>query len=264
MRRFLRMGAAVATLCCGGGAWGQTDPTPIDPASWVTNDDFPAEALRKDEKGIVKFALSVNPAGRPTGCRIVETSGSALLDQTTCRVMVLRGVFKPATDKHGRPVTGEWEQRVNWQPPSDYLQPLLPFQSISRIVIGPNGNVTDCTSRLAGDPSVQFDVCTRYGDSYPARDVAKGYGPGVLTFTLSQTVDGVSASPTSPTSEIPPNWTVEEQLTIDPSGVVQTCRKISSNDGTTDCPVGNRYMAPESGKPVRIVKTTSTAFQPAK
>jgi len=54
------MGAAVATLCWGGGVTAQTKPVPIDPASWVTNDDYPVDALGKGEKGPVRFVLSVD------------------------------------------------------------------------------------------------------------------------------------------------------------------------------------------------------------
>ncbi len=263
MGRFLRMGAAVATLCCGGGAWGQTAPVPIDPASWVTNDDYPVAALQKGLFGTVEVAFAVDDTGRATACTTVKSSGSAILDSATCAAMMPRARFEPARDANGKAVAGTSPRRVRWQNPADAPQLLIPYASVSRITVGANGQVSNCETRFAGEKGVQFDVCARYGDAYPAGDIVRGYGPGVLTFALSQTIEGASPLPNVPTSDMPPNWTSEERLAIDAAGIVTQCRLVSSSQGTTDCPVGGRYLPPPDGKPVHIVKTTSTAFQPA-
>ena len=263
MRRFLRMGAAVATLCCGGGAFAQTAPVPIDPASWVTNDDYPAKALQKGLFGTVEVAFAVDATGRATGCTVVKSSGSTILDEVTCTAMMPRAKFEPARDASGKVIAGTSPRRVQWQNPVDAPQLLQPYASISRIKIGTDGQVSDCETRFAGNRGVQFDVCARYAGAYPAADIAKGYGPGLLTFGLSQSIEGAPPLPNLPTSDVPPNWTNEDRLTIDTTGIVTDCLMISSSKGTVKCPVGARYTPPPGGKPVRIVKTTSTAFQPA-
>lgn len=117
MRRFLRMGAAVATLCCGGGAWAQTDPQPVDPETWVVPDDYPTDALVLKEQGITRVEMQVGRTGKPTGCRTVESSSSALLDATTCRLMLERSSFRPATNVKGVATAGRWRMSFTWQLP---------------------------------------------------------------------------------------------------------------------------------------------------
>ncbi|WP_082467545.1 MULTISPECIES: energy transducer TonB [unclassified Sphingomonas] len=117
MRRFLRMGAAVATLCWGGGVIAQTPPERVGPATWLTDDDYPAEALRRGEEGVVKFAIDVDRRGRVAGCRILQ-SGGLTLDEATCRGMVTRLRFKPARDADGKAAAGVWQREMRWRLPS--------------------------------------------------------------------------------------------------------------------------------------------------
>lgn len=58
-----------------------------DPASWITPDDYPAEALRRGEQGSVRFRAEIGPNGRVSRCSIVESSGSPSLDGATCRAV---------------------------------------------------------------------------------------------------------------------------------------------------------------------------------
>jgi len=258
------MGAAVATLCWGSGVSAQTKPVPIDPASWVTNDDYPATALRQGLFGTVEVAFAVDATGRATGCTVVKSSGSVILDDATCTAMMPRARFEPARDANGKAIADTSPRRVRWQNPVDAPQLLQPYASVSRIEIGTDGQVSACETRFARERGIQFDVCARYGNAYPAGDIVKGYGPGVLTFSLSQTIDGAPPLADMPISDVPPNWTSEERLTIDAAGIVTECQLVTSSKGSMNCAVGARYTLPEGGKPVRIVKTTSTAFQPAK
>jgi protein TonB len=77
--------------------------------------DYPAAALRAGEQGIVRFRLVIGQDGRVTGCAITESSGSAILDSSTCRLMVRRARFTPARDAEGRPVEGEIESGIAWK-----------------------------------------------------------------------------------------------------------------------------------------------------
>ncbi|RSV31880.1 energy transducer TonB [Sphingomonas sp. ABOLH] len=116
MRRFLRMGAAVATLCWGGGVCAQTPPERIGAATWLTDDDYPEVALRRGEEGVVKFAIDVDRRGRVEGCRILESAGASL-DQATCRGLLTRLRFKPARDADGKAVAGVWQREMRWKLP---------------------------------------------------------------------------------------------------------------------------------------------------
>jgi len=91
-------------------------PTPIgDPASWVSIADYPAAASAAGQEGRTAFALDVDAQGRVTGCRIVESSGSPLLDNTTCSAMIVNARFKAARGEDGRAVAGIWRSAMQWK-----------------------------------------------------------------------------------------------------------------------------------------------------
>lgn len=68
---------------------------------WVTWNDYPAEALRREESGTVWYRAYVSATGLPQRCEVVESSGSASLDAVTCRLVMTRAVFIPAPDGKG-------------------------------------------------------------------------------------------------------------------------------------------------------------------
>jgi protein TonB len=117
----LKLGVAVAAMTMVAGAPPQdrgSEPKPMVPLTrLVTNDDYPAAALRADEQGTVAVELSVSPEGRVTGCRITASSGSAALDSTTCRVLASRGRFEPARDSRGRAIASTYQTHLRWALP---------------------------------------------------------------------------------------------------------------------------------------------------
>lgn len=88
-------------------------------ASYVTDDDYPAAALRAEEQGTTGFRLTVGTNGRVSDCQITASSGSRSLDETTCRLMRSRARFTPATDSSGNPTTDTAAGRIRWQLPAD-------------------------------------------------------------------------------------------------------------------------------------------------
>jgi TonB family protein len=83
----------------------------------VTSGDYPAEAIQNREQGLVAFRLTVGVNGRVTACDILSSSGSALLDASTCRIMRSRGRFRPARDASGNAVADTIESRIDWRIP---------------------------------------------------------------------------------------------------------------------------------------------------
>jgi TonB family protein len=102
------LAAAVATV---------PQATAIDPGSWFSTGDYPAEALSKGTQGDTTFEADIDAQGKPTACRITHSSGSAILDQTTCDIVLKRGRFKPAMSHH-KPVAGRHSQKVSWKLPA--------------------------------------------------------------------------------------------------------------------------------------------------
>lgn len=87
------------------------------PGNWVTEADYPTQAIRLGHAGVVGFALAVSAGGRATGCEITRSSGFADLDALTCSLLLRRGRFAPASDEQGLPAPGRYASAVRWQIP---------------------------------------------------------------------------------------------------------------------------------------------------
>lgn len=78
------------------------EPVPTGEISQIFRpDDYPTEALKRNETGTVAVEAEVRPDGRVTACRITQSSGSALLDTATCTVIATRGRFVERAKQHG-------------------------------------------------------------------------------------------------------------------------------------------------------------------
>lgn len=121
-----RLFARCALLALGIGALGHAAlaqsapdapaPTPIgDPASWFPVDAYPPTAKAAGAEGRTVFSVNVDAKGRVTSCNILQSSGTPLLDSTTCALVVTNGHFNPAVDASGKPVQGVWKSAMRWQ-----------------------------------------------------------------------------------------------------------------------------------------------------
>ena len=97
-------------------------PKKVEPArakanlgSLISNDDYPASALRAEEEGVTGFRLSVGANGRVTNCTVTSSSGSSALDSATCRLLTSRARFTPAKDSSGAAVSDTVSARIVWR-----------------------------------------------------------------------------------------------------------------------------------------------------
>lgn len=88
-------------------------------ATLFSDEDYPIAAVRAHEQGTVQFRISVGADGSPTLCRVIASSGSATLDETTCRLLMERARFEPARDAKGKPVPDTVTARIVWRLPDD-------------------------------------------------------------------------------------------------------------------------------------------------
>ena len=63
--------------------------------SLISEEDYPAAAIRNREEGVTDFRLIVGPNGRVSNCSIVRSSGYVSLDSATCRLHDLAGALHP-------------------------------------------------------------------------------------------------------------------------------------------------------------------------
>ncbi|HVI98781.1 MAG TPA: energy transducer TonB [Sphingomonas sp.] len=80
--------------------------------------DYPREARKAGLTGVVIVTLSVGADGRVTGCAIARSSGTTVLDETTCRLARARFRYTPARAADGRAVTSlaGWKQEWWFDP----------------------------------------------------------------------------------------------------------------------------------------------------
>ncbi len=115
MRLLAPLPASAALVFLAAPAAAQTSPVPAGAlASYMTADDYPIEAMRNGEQGIVAFRLQVGADGTVSACSITQSSGSATLDSTSCRIMTERARFTPARNAQGDPVAGTFDSRIRW------------------------------------------------------------------------------------------------------------------------------------------------------
>jgi protein TonB len=87
------------------------------PGRWVSDADYPANALRKGDQGVTGFEVTVGPDGRVRDCTVTRSSGSAELDAATCAKVSQRARFDPASDERGTVVAGRYANAIRWQIP---------------------------------------------------------------------------------------------------------------------------------------------------
>ena len=83
-------------------------------ASYIQDGDYPPQAMQRGEQGQVGFELDVSPAGRVVHCRVIQSSGSALIDAATCRIMVARARYIPARNADGSAASDTVTGNIRW------------------------------------------------------------------------------------------------------------------------------------------------------
>jgi hypothetical protein len=88
--------------------------------------------------------------GRVKACQIIVTSGSPILDGTTCGLLMQRAAFKPALDANGNPTEGLYSSRINWVIPKYEPTAIKPESMVRSFTIETDGTASDCTEYKNG------------------------------------------------------------------------------------------------------------------
>lgn len=103
-------------------AFAQTSIAPHprnDRSTWVTRGDYPIEEYARGAQGTTAFVVTVGADGKPKSCEIIQSSGSAVLDNKVCTLVTTRAKFSPARDATGRKIEGRYSNRVHWLIPPE-------------------------------------------------------------------------------------------------------------------------------------------------
>lgn len=103
----------------GGQGYGEDDDGGTDLvqiAGAIGNSDYPRHLLGSGVGGRVEFTFTVEPNGRVGRCTVTRSSGVPELDSLTCRLVQQRFVYRPSTDRYGRPIADEVDGVYDWYP----------------------------------------------------------------------------------------------------------------------------------------------------
>ncbi len=194
------------------------------PMAWVTNDDYPAPAMRARQQGVVEFTLDVDADGCATACRIDRSSGYPILDNTTCSLLVRRARFRPAEDDKGRPIPATWSSQFKW-----VLPPVLPiapepWRAHAVVRYSEDGSLVSC--RDSGNvPETHLGRFCDFATRIPPRQLAflrKGRsGPFTVLMEGAARFDGQPAFPVVHPGEVVAKVTIT--FGIDAGGDIVTC-----------------------------------------
>ena len=86
-------------------------------AGEITARDYPRDLREAGIGGRVGVLFTVEPNGRVGRCDVTRSSGVPELDTLTCRLIKQRFVYRPSTDRYGRPIEDEVEGEHDWIAP---------------------------------------------------------------------------------------------------------------------------------------------------
>lgn len=92
-------------------------PSPATPkgrGNVFSDDDFPDASRRAEEQGVTRVSYVVDPTGKVSSCTVTQSSGFPRLDDATCKIIMRRFRFNPAT-RDGQPVSETKNQPVRWR-----------------------------------------------------------------------------------------------------------------------------------------------------
>ncbi len=217
-------------------AKGATALKPLtDPASWVSEDDYPPVAARAGEQGIVAFRLEVDSNGNPTSCGIVDAAASGELQQQTCALLLKRARFRPARDARGRSIAASYTSRVRWKLPEDHPSqaPIAigNWKATATVRQSAEGKVLSCDMQAEGAvPFSRENDC----DSVPSGLLARVGGAGTaqtVTVRLAMTFDGAP----EPFRDYPgpgqlPSARMRFTFEVSESGTTENCKVVPTGE----------------------------------
>ena len=132
----------------------------LNAGSLITTEDYPMEALFRQEEGSVTVPLLATVEGRVGDCVVIQSSGSAALDGQTCRLMWMRARFEPARDRLGKPLPGHFRQKITWrlegqQDPT----PIEPWAYRTELTYYASGTISGCETQARGALTAEDGGC---------------------------------------------------------------------------------------------------------
>ena len=207
----------------------QPDPLNGSLQGLFTSDDYPANALDRDDQGQVGIVIRTDPKGAISDCVVEETSKSEDLDKQTCDVIRKRAKFKPALNKQGRAVTGEYRARIHWQI-EDEITPSDPWAVRTVVNFTPDGRPLSCHMEFDGARALQpgtgpasCDAEAELGAPPKVADLPGAIGTVVMEQRFQ--IGRVQATPVAPGDFLVGRQVLS--LDVDADGKLTSCKVVA-------------------------------------
>lgn len=138
------------------------------PGSWATTSDYPANERASKVGGTTKFKIEVGDDGKPLNCMIVEGSGSKILDDKTCELVMERALFNAVSDEHNK-IQRTYQNSMRWIPPKNSSPDDLRLYKLEATGItvtakfDTDGSILGCEQSMIGNPQDDLLACNRKG-----------------------------------------------------------------------------------------------------
>ena len=99
----------------GGGGFGGGGNSPAQLVRNLSRGDYRALAAGRLPTGRAMVSLRVEPSGMASNCRVVRSSGDAVVDRGLCPLVTRTLRFRPARDASGRPIPYDLQYVATWR-----------------------------------------------------------------------------------------------------------------------------------------------------
>jgi TonB family protein len=123
--------------------------------NWITTEDYPVRALREGVEGKSTVMLAISPDGKPIGCQISVSSGSAELDTAACSLLMDRARFETSSSGTNQ----SFSTAIEWKIPPAPLMPISAIGFAALTSLSKGKVVGNCQSTTIGQPDEQLDMC---------------------------------------------------------------------------------------------------------
>ena len=236
----------------------------------IRSDDYPLGAVLLGMEGTVRVQVRVNPSGKVINCVVQQSSGFAILDAQTCRILQARARFEPAQDSGGGVAATTVAQRISWRIAE--TMPIRPWSFRIGVLLGADGGQTKCSIEVGGalkkSSTPHVVACADLGGGIVVPpDLARALlGNKAIVVFDRQFVPGVFHSINSPPDLNRFTLLGREVLglSIGSDGAVTDCRNQASegtslpNPNACDAFARRKFTKrPETGRPLAATATVS-------
>lgn len=203
-----------------------------DMAAIFGPENYPPAAIRAHEEGRVVADLTVDPQGRVTDCKIIQ-SASASLDERTCQLaMSGSGLFRATKDRRGNAIASHYRLPIRWRLPDGGGNPReVPHSTatISEMIVDADGKPSECKVRvLPADTVVAGIPCPESTAGLQMAVMQRSGHPKPLRFRYLAYMNRIFGDGPMLTGDMPKDMTVLQRyrvdFTVDPSGKAVDCR----------------------------------------